>query len=178
MTIQRLYATLALAAAALLVAGCGGGNGKGGPPSPPATSTVIEPGTPADPGVGTPADTAMSVSLPAGHGLAAAGDHTVPADATLKVAGVRFSCEGEVDCVVTVTVDDEGAVTATYAGGEPTAAALDATGNQAFENLSDALLHVGDAPNDIPSELVALRENLYHDVGLTCSLQPNRGPAD
>ena len=176
MTIQRLYATLALAAAALLVAGCSGGNGMGGATSPPATSEVTEPDTPSDPpvvNVGPSGDDApvepvepvepdMSVSLPADHGIAEAGEHTVPADATLKVAGVRFTCEGEMDCVVTVTVDDEGAVTATYAGGEPTAAALDATGNQAFENLSAALLHVGSS--EVPSELVKLRENLYHDV--------------
>ena len=163
MTIQRLNATLALAAAALLAAGCGGGNGMGGATSSPATSAVTKSDAPGETGGGgTPAASAMSVSLPDGHGIAEAGEHTVLAGATRKVAGARFSCAGEVDCVVTVAVDDEGAVTATYSGGEPTAAALDATGNQAFENLSAALLHVGSTED--PSELVALRENLYHDV--------------
>ena len=159
MTIQRLYATLALAAAALLVAGCGGGNGMGGATSPPATSAVTKSDTPGDTGGGgasEPTDPDMSVSLPDNHAIAEAGMHTVPADATLKVAGVRFSCEGAMDCVVTVTVDDEGAVTATYAGGEPTAAALDATGNQAFENLSAALLDADQSAD--------LRANLYHDL--------------
>ena len=60
MTIQRLYATLALAAAALLVAGCGGG-GEPMAETPP-------PGTPG------PAP-AMSVDLPEGHGIAEAGEH-------------------------------------------------------------------------------------------------------
>ena len=165
MTIQRLHATLALAAAALLAAGCGGGNGMGGATSPPATSAVSKSDTPGEAGGGgTPAASAMSVSLPDGHGIAEAGEHTVLAGATRKVAGARFSCAGEVDCVVTVAVDDEGAVTATYSGGEPTAAALDDTGNQAFENFSAALLHVGST--EVPSELVALRENLYHDQGM------------
>ena len=100
----------------------------------------------------------MSVSLPADHGIAAAnaGDHKVAMGATLKVAGVRFSCDRTMDCVVTVTVDDEGTVTATYSDGEPTVDVLDATGNQAFENLSAALRDADQSAD--------LRANRYHDV--------------
>ena len=78
------------------------------------------------------------------------------------MAGARFSCAGEVDCVVTVAVDSNGVASATYSGGEPTVAALDATGNQAFENLSAALLDTGTA--DEPGQLAALKQGLYHDV--------------
>ena len=162
MTIQRLYATLALAAAALLVAGCGGGNGMGGgATSTPATSAVTKSEKPGETGGGGGLS-ATSVDLPADHGIAEAGEHTVLAGATLKVAGARFSCAGEVDCVVTVAVDSNGVASATYSGGEPTAAALDATGNQAFENLSAALLDTGGT--DSVNKLENLKARLYHDV--------------
>ena len=160
MTIQRLYATLALAAAALLVAGCGGGNGMGGAAAPPATSAVTKSDTPppvdTGNGGGAPEAPDMSVSLPDGHGIAEEGEYTIASTATLKVAGVRFSCDGDVACVVTVAVDEDGVVSTTYSGGEPTAAALDATGNQAFENLSAALL--------VAVTSADLKANLYHDV--------------
>ena len=102
----------------------------------------------------------MSVDLPEGHGIAEAGVHMIMAGMTMKVAGVRFSCPGDMDCTVTVT---EGGASATYSGGEPTVALLDATGYQAFMNLSDALLDTEAAEGTIAVS-DDLRGNLYHDV--------------
>ena len=140
MTIQRLYATASLVAAALLVAGCGGGGAPMAETPPPATPTPA------------PAP-AMSVDLPEGHGIAEAGEHMIMAGMTLKVAGVRFSCPGDMDCTVIVA---EGGASATYSGGEPTVALLDATGYQAFMDLSGALLDADQSAD--------LKANLYHDV--------------
>ena len=139
MTIQRLYATASLVAAALLVAGCGGGGEPMAETPPPATPT--------------PAAPAMSVDLPEGHGISEAGEHMITAGMTMKVAGVRFSCLGDMDCTVIVT---EGGASATYSGGEPTVALLDAAGYQAFMNLSGALLDADQSAD--------LKANLYHDV--------------
>ena len=102
----------------------------------------------------------MSVDLPEGHGIAEAGEHVIMAGMTMKVAGVRFSCPGEMACTVTVT---EGGASATYSGGEPTVALLDATGYQAFMNLSGALLDTEAADGTIAVS-ADLRGNLYHDV--------------
>ena len=140
MTIQRLYATASLVAAALLVAGCGGGGEPMAETPPPATPTPA------------PAP-AMSVDLPEGHGISEAGEHMIMAGMTMKVAGVRFSCPGDMDCTVIVT---EGGASATYSGGEPTVALLDAAGYQAFMNLSGALLDADQSAD--------LKANLYHDV--------------
>ena len=137
----------------------------GGATSTPATSAVTKSEKPGETGGGGGLS-ATSVDLPADHGIAEAGEHTVLAGATLKVAGARFSCAGEVDCVVTVAVDSNGVASATYSGGEPTVAALDATGNQAFENLSDALLPNEDGlDGDDGDQLTDLKANLYHDQG-------------
>ena len=114
----------------------------------------------------------MSVDLPEGHGIAEAGEHMITAGMKMKVAGVRFTCPmGDMDCTVIVA---EGGASATYSGGEPTVALLDAAGYQAFMNLSDALLDTEAADGTIAVS-DDLRGNLYHD---DLDVMDNDGTAD
>ena len=165
----RTYGLCAVAAAALLAAGCGGGGGtRPEAPTPAASSPTPTPPAPAP---------ANAVTLPADHGITEAWEDMIPAGETMKVAGVRFSCAaGEMACTVSVTVDADGMATATSSGGAVMARALDATGNQAFMNLSAALLDA--------DQRADLSANLYHDIdesannggGVTTSLTTHEEP--
>ena len=112
----KLWALSAGALAlSLALAGCGGG-GSG---SSPAAAVSGGGG-----GGGTTTTAEGALTLPAGHGLAA-GDHSIDAGMSLKVAGTRFRCYGTEDCTVTVTGEGD-AVAATHTG-MVGAYALDAT---------------------------------------------------
>ena len=158
----RLALTAGSLALALALAGCGGGGNSSGPA---AASSGGGGGTP------DPTPPANAVMLPPDHGIMEAGQHSIPAGMSLKVAGTRFYCGGASDCTVTVAVDDEGAVTATRMG-MVHAEALDATGYQAAVNLSDVLLD--------NKQRDKLRENRYDAEddgrGVTTSLTTHEEP--
>ena len=146
----KLWALSASALAlSLALAGCGGG-GSG---SSPAAAVSGGGG-----GGGTTTTAEGALTLPAGHGLAA-GEHSIDAGMSLKVAGTRFRCYGTEDCTVTVTGEGD-AVAATHTG-MVGAYALDATGAQSFANLSDALLMAG--AYDESDSLTRLMTGLYHE---------------
>ncbi len=150
MRTMKHWAFAAIAASALALAGCGGGGGSS------QTSLSGSPGGGNDDPPPATQETANMVTLPSGHGITEAGMHEIEAGMTYKVAGVRFSCPaGDSGCTVTVSVDEEGAVSAEWSGAEPTVAALDATGYQSFANLSGALLAAAQRGD--------LMSNLYHD---------------
>ena len=182
----RNYGLCAVAAAALLAAGCGGGsNTRPEPPAPartaptPAAPTPAAPTTPATPATPaapttrtTPAD---AVDLQGQ--TVTAGEYMIDAGMTMKVDGVRFWCSGDTDCTVTVAEDG---MSATSSAGMVMAAMLDATGNQAFMNLSAALLNTADSDtvtDGVQSVFNDLRMNRYHDGGPDVEAMPDADPA-
>ena len=164
----RLALTAGSLALALALAGCGGGGSSSGPTAAGSTGGGGGGGTP------DPTPPANAVMLPPDHGIMEAGEHSIPAGMSLKVAGTRFYCDGASDCRVTVAVDDEGAVTATRTGGMVSAKALDATGYQAAEDLSAVLADKNNPQRD------ELRENRYdaedNGRGVTTSLTTHEEP--
>ena len=160
MTEKRKYLPIAAIAAVALVAAACSNNDS----TPVATGATGDTTT-----VTVPQETANTVTLPEGHGITEAGDRTIAAGTSVKVAGVRIFCPGETACTVTIEVDDEEMVSATYdgEGGTPHAELLNNKGFTAFENLAAALLDTADTDTNVPgvqSVLNDLRENLYHDT--------------
>ena len=149
---RRFLPIAAIAAVALVAAACGGGDDA---------EEVATGGTGATP----PSTASIALTLPEGNGIMEAGEHMIAAGATMKVAGVRFSCaEGDSACTVTVSVDDEGVASATYDadGGVASVAELDDTGAGSFAVLSDALREEG--AYDEMESAADLMTRLYHDV--------------
>ena len=129
-------------AASTLIAGCGGSDEMetdGG--------TVVVPPVVVPPVVVPPAATPLNIiALPVGHAIPSDIDKSfvLMAGMSHKAAGVRFWCDADAGadgCTVTIAPGD-GADRATFDEdmGSVTAVALDATGYQAFMNLSAALL--------------------------------------
>ena len=155
MTEKKKYLPIAaIAAVALVAAACGGNDGG------PAASSSSVPATT----VKTPTATtaANAVALPEGHGLTESGEYTIDAGTTMKVAGVRFSCMGDADCAVTVTVDADGMASAESASDMVRAHWLNETGAGSFAVLSDALREEG--AYDETDSAADLMTRLYHDV--------------
>ena len=152
MTEKKKYLPIAaIAAVALVAAACGGNDG-----GPAASSSSVPATTVATAG------TANAVALPEGHGLTESATYTIDAGTTMKVAGVRFSCMGDADCTVTVTVDADGMASAESASDMVRAHWLNTTGAGSFAVLSDALREEG--AYDETDSAADLMTRLYHDV--------------
>ena len=106
MTERKRYLPIAaIAAVALVAAACSNNDNEAvtSESSAPAPTTTVT----------VPQETANTVTLPEGHGIMEAGDRTIAAGTSAKVAGVRIFCPGETACTVAIEVDDEGMVSAT-----------------------------------------------------------------
>ena len=155
MTEKKKYLPIAaIAAVALVAAACGGNDGG------PAASSSSVPATTVETPTATTA--ANAVALPEGHGLTESATYTIDAGTTMKVAGVRFSCMGDADCTVTVTVDADGMASAESASDMVRAHWLNETGAGSFAVLSDALREEG--AYDETDSAADLMTRLYHDV--------------
>ena len=156
---KRYLPVAAIAAVALVAAACSSGSDDAAPVASDQTPPRV-----ATPSTASTASNALV--LAEGHGIteAEAGDYTIAAGATMKVAGVRFSCdEGDTACTVTVAANAAGVASATYdaEGGVASVALLDKTGAGAFALLSDAIREAGDY--DMTDSAGELMSDLYHD---------------
>ena len=118
-----------------------------------------------------------AVDLPAKHSLMAGDEIEVEAGESVEQGGVSFTCpEGDDDCVVTISEDEDGELVASSIGAQAMAEQDPAAfrGYTAFSDLSDTILNT--------TELTDLQTNLYHSDanggGVTSSVTTHEDPGE